>query len=338
MCPVTVPEPHLGYKISSRALFAPFVYVYNLHITNIPPPPALCVLSHPQVKAARHNCAAWVLRIFALELLEVTPAYSPEEIGDLLDWLFVSGAVQRAVADGSAVDTSGGVPMMAVLATALDLPAVDLPPGLSPLIQRCLNASTVPYTVSAAPSAPAAPASGYTTVDLSLGARLVQAEVAALAAGARDAAGGGQADFEDGVRAAVCMNVYNKRAAAATHLCQAWGQVRVWGRCPAAWISRRAHIQVHQLLLPRAQILDVAVLGCGGALVGGHSGGGGGGSGTAAVRRLVVTVALPTLRALTTSPAVPHQAGYSPYHTTSQGQVRVGPSATDTAPRSVLLW
>ena len=34
----------------------------------------------------------------------------------------------------------------------------------------------------------------------------------------------GGSDFEAALQAAVQMNVYNMRAAAATHLCEAWGQ------------------------------------------------------------------------------------------------------------------
>ena len=52
----------------------------------------------------------------------------------------------------------------------------------------------------------------------------------------------GSSDFEDAFKAAVLMNVYNKRAAAAAHLCQAW-----------------------------SQLVDISVLGCGGVLVQGGS-------------------------------------------------------------------
>ena len=47
----------------------------------------------------------------------------------------------------------------------------------------------------------------------------------------------GSVDYEDAFKAAVLMNVYNKRAAAASHLCLAW-----------------------------SQLVDVCVLGCGGVL------------------------------------------------------------------------
>ena len=40
------------------------------------------------------------------------------------------------------------------------------------------------------------------------------------------------AEFQEALKAAIMMNVYNKRAAAAAHLCNAWGQavdVSVYG-------------------------------------------------------------------------------------------------------------
>jgi hypothetical protein len=90
--------------------------------------------------------------------------------------------------------------------------------------------------------------------------------------------------------------------------------------------SRCPRTDVCRIFLPNVcplastQLLDVAVLGCGGALTG--TAHGGAGASAAAVRRLVVTVALPTLQALTTAPAVAHAGGYSPYRPpTGHGQV-----------------
>ena len=51
----------------------------------------------------------------------------------------------------------------------------------------------------------------------------------------------GSVEYEDAFKAAVLMNIYNKRAAASAHLCQAW-----------------------------SQLVDVCVLGCGGVLVAGR--------------------------------------------------------------------
>jgi hypothetical protein len=96
--------------------------------------------------------------------------------------------------------------------------------------------------------------------------RLVEDEIARLSSVGRGAAVC-DADVHSGIEAAVKMNVYNMRAAAATHLCQAWSQA-----------------------------VDVAVLGCHGILfdrgVGGRA---------ATLRRMIATVVIPTLQALASS-------------------------------------
>ena len=51
-----------------------------------------------ETKAARHNCAAWLLRMFALELrtVKVKLGYTAGKMAELFDWLILPGAALRA--------------------------------------------------------------------------------------------------------------------------------------------------------------------------------------------------------------------------------------------------
>jgi hypothetical protein len=232
-----------------------------------------------RIKAARHHCTAWVLQIYALELrmLETASNTSPTQLLDTLGMLFESAA-----SEGGA-GASGGMgpmftgsqatlaPVCALQRTVFDLPQLDLQSIASPIVLRSLTAATSPYSVGrggkGGSSAPDGTKYGFSTVDIAMFTKLVRDEVAGLAAIGRSGGALSEADFDDGVRAAVVMNVYNRRAAAATHLCQAWSQA-----------------------------VDVAAIGCGGLLYEGRGEGR-----SAALRRLINTVVIPTLRAIATS-------------------------------------
>ena len=96
-----------------------------------------------------------MLQIFALELRAQgkSPNFSPTKMKDLLDLLFSTSsgngaAGERGIFSGCNNPSSGDMPMMTTLRMAVDLPVLSLPSIVSPIIIRCLQAATVPYTVS----------------------------------------------------------------------------------------------------------------------------------------------------------------------------------------------
>ena len=227
------------------------------------------------MKAARHSCTAYVLQIFALELRaqERSPHFSPSKMKELLDLLFAASSAQRV--GGYNSNTPGGVlPVMTILNISIDLPVLSLPSIASPILIRCLQAATVPYSVSRGGQSPSI---GFATISISLFTKLVRDEVNALSAispaGGRASSALGSAEFEDALKAAVLMNVYNKRAAASAHLCFAW-----------------------------SQLVDVSVLGCAGVLVSGPVGDAETEDTVTVLRRLVTSVVLPTLHVLSAAP------------------------------------
>ena len=104
-----------------------------------------------EVKAARHSCTAYVLQIFALELRaqEKKSNFSSMKMKELLDLLFShNGGGDNDTLWGSNPSSSEKMPVMTVLNMAVNLPVLTLPSIASPLILRCLQAATVPYSVS----------------------------------------------------------------------------------------------------------------------------------------------------------------------------------------------
>ena len=220
------------------------------------------------VKVARHHCTAWLLQIYALELrtLELAPNTSPSQLKETLGLLFEASGGAGA---GAGVGGASSLPVCVLQKTAFDAPVLHLPPVTSPIIIRGLTVATVPLTVSEGGKGWRVQSDGascFTTVDVPMFIRLIDDEIARLSSVGRGAAVC-DADVHNGIEAAVKMNVYNMRAAAATHLCQAWSQA-----------------------------VDVAVLGCHGILfdrgVGGRA---------ATLRRMITTVVIPTLQALASS-------------------------------------
>lgn len=200
------------------------------------------------------------------------------EMKEFLDLLFAVNNAQRgALGSLRGINSSspGGIlPVMTILNVAIDLPVLSLPSIVSPILIRCLQAATVPFSVSRGGQAVSL---GFATVSISLFTKLVRDEVTALSAltpvGGRANAVLGSAEFEDALKAAVLMNVYNRRAAAAAHLCLAW-----------------------------SQLVDVSVLGCGGVLVSAPIGDGDMEDTVTILRRLVTAVVLPTLHVLSAAP------------------------------------
>ena len=104
-----------------------------------------------EVKAARHSCTAYVLQIFALELRaqEKNSNFSSTKMKELLDLLFSpNGGGDNDTLWGNNQSSPGNMPVMTVLKMAVNLPVLTLPSIASPLIIRCLQAATVPYSVS----------------------------------------------------------------------------------------------------------------------------------------------------------------------------------------------
>jgi hypothetical protein len=155
--------------------------------------------------------------------------------------------------------------MMTLLKMAIDLPVLDLPSISSPIIVRSLSGASTGYSVSRGGGVVM---TSFTTISISLFTKLVRDEVSTLST-LSPGTGTNLVDgveFEIALKAAVQMNVYNKRAAAASYLCQAG-----------------------------SQLIDVA-LGCGGLAVKGGSNEGGDRLSSGAVQRLVNTIVLPILQ------------------------------------------
>ena len=100
-----------------------------------------------------------MLQIFALELRaqEKSPNFSPLKIKELLALLFTatsansgnrSSGLSFQSSMSGAGSGSGIMPIMTLLDVAVDLPVLSLPSVVSPALIRCLQAATVPYTVS----------------------------------------------------------------------------------------------------------------------------------------------------------------------------------------------
>ena len=98
--------------------------------------------------------------------------------------------------------------------------------------------------------------SGFFTIDLKLFEDICKARAGGVAGGGGGVAGGGasvastlsRTDYTAGVDVAVSMNVYNKRAAAATHLCRAWGQVVEIATLPPNMLGRPSHSFISHIL------------------------------------------------------------------------------------------
>ena len=100
-----------------------------------------------------------MLQIFALELRaqEKSPNFSPLKIKESLALLFTatsansgnrSSGLSLTSSMSGAGSGSGIMPIMTLLDVAVDLPVLSLPSVVSPALIRCLQAATVPYTVS----------------------------------------------------------------------------------------------------------------------------------------------------------------------------------------------
>lgn len=133
--------------------------------------PALCLSNNLEnlisihsrieaIKAARHDCTAYVLQIFALEVraLEENPNVSPTKMRELLNSFLddpraklggdLEGYSSFLGAYRGSNSSPKGTAVMTILSMAMELPVLSLPSINSPAVLRCMTAATIPYNVS----------------------------------------------------------------------------------------------------------------------------------------------------------------------------------------------
>lgn len=185
------------------------------------------------VKTARHHCCAYVVQVCALELraldLGLSHDISEKKVASILSCLFGTDPGDSGIPDNT-------LPIIRFLQSAYDMPDDNFPVIGSTLVLRCLEEATVMHEFAkrdriqierAASNASHKPEDVYVfnIVDITLFIRLVDEKQVGMRAGGYMNAAASKADIEAGVKAAIQMNLYQQRVAAATHLCKAWGQL-----------------------------------------------------------------------------------------------------------------